>query len=273
MLKYQKLHSDVSRRPPPELEASAETFGRTSISLPRSTSSARRTQLIRSVGIATAGFLTVLFLAACDKSSPSSVGSTPKVTQKIDLNDLRSKAERGEAQAQKDLGTVYSKGELVKQSYREAAEWYRKAAEQGHAAAQHALGELYEAGQGVKRDEAEAAKWYRKAAEQGYALGQYSLAVLYVTGSGVTANEAEALKWYRLAAEQGDNRSEYNLGMRYKEGKGVAVDPIESFKWLTLSASHGLADAAKARDELKRTMTREQIAKGQQLADSAPVKK
>ena len=51
----------------------------------------------------------------------------------------------------------------------------RLRAERGDAAAQVQLGDAYDTGTGVKRDVAEAIKWYRKAAEQGNAEGQNSL--------------------------------------------------------------------------------------------------
>jgi hypothetical protein len=57
----------------------------------------------------------------------------------------------------------------VAQSYTEAAKWYRKAAEQGHAEAQVQLGVLYSNGLGVAANTAEATKWLLKAAEQGHA--------------------------------------------------------------------------------------------------------
>ena len=47
----------------------------------------------------------------------------------------------------------------------------RKAAEQGIAEAQSNLGLMYSDGLGVKQDYTEAAKWFRKAAEQGLANG------------------------------------------------------------------------------------------------------
>src|SRR4030095_15678393 len=91
----------------------------------------------------------------------------PEATEKPNLEATKAKAERGEAEAQKDLGKIYATGDLLKLDYKEAAKWYRLAADQGHAGAQRALGELYEAGQGVPRDLAEAAKWYRRAAGGG----------------------------------------------------------------------------------------------------------
>jgi TPR repeat protein/CHAT domain-containing protein len=52
------------------------------------------------------------------------------------------KAERGDAEAQFNLGLMYQKGEGVAQNDVEAAKWFRKAAEQGHAAASGSLGWL-----------------------------------------------------------------------------------------------------------------------------------
>jgi TPR repeat protein len=194
--------------------------------------------------------------------------SVPEAAKPVDLAGTRAKAERGDAAAQKELGAIYAHGQVVKQDYAAAARWYRAAADQGHAGAQTALGELYEAGQGVPHDEAAAAEWYRRAAEQGHVGGQYSLAVLYVLGRGVPKDLTEAVKWYRRAAGQGNALARYNLGMRYKDGDGVPADLVEAYAWLSLASEQGLEDAAKARDELKRRMTREQVAEGQRRANT-----
>jgi FOG: TPR repeat, SEL1 subfamily len=59
----------------------------------------------------------------------------------------------------------------------------RAKAEVGDAAAQVQLGDAYDIGAGVKRDVAEAVKWYRKAAEQGDAEGEYSLGGKYIVAN------------------------------------------------------------------------------------------
>jgi len=191
----------------------------------------------------------------------------------VDIATMQAEAERGEATAQFNLGSLYARGLAVTQSYTLAAKWYRLAADQGQAAAELALGELYEVGQGVKRDESEAAKWYHLAAEQGNPGAQYSLAALYVLGKGVTADAAEAIKWYRLAADQGDALAQFNLGMRYHEGRGIAAEPVQAYQWLSLAAAQGITDAAQARDALKGTMTRDQLAEGQRRASTFTPKK
>src|SRR5262245_16154132 len=52
-------------------------------------------------------------------------------------------AERGNAQAQNQVGDMYYDGKGVTQDYSEAVKWYRKAADQGNAPAQNALGFMY----------------------------------------------------------------------------------------------------------------------------------
>ena len=58
------------------------------------------------------------------------------------LDDLRRKAEQGDAQAQYELGRAYSIGKGAPKDKAEAAKWYRKAAEQGHAEAQYVMSGL-----------------------------------------------------------------------------------------------------------------------------------
>src|SRR6266581_1354767 len=75
-------------------------------------------------------------------------------------------------------------------------------AEAGDAESQVELGRRYDKGEGVVKDEVEAVKWYRKAAEQKLAEAQYNLGILYAHGEGVAKDEVEAIKWFRKATEQ-----------------------------------------------------------------------
>src|SRR5882672_7128534 len=97
------------------------------------------------------------------------------------VEEVKAKAEAGDAESQVELGRRYDKGEGVVKDQVEAVKWYRKAAEQNYAKAQYNLGVCYERGygcrDGVAEDDAEAVKWYRKAAEQNYAAAQYNLAI------------------------------------------------------------------------------------------------
>ena len=76
-------------------------------------------------------------------------------------------------------------------------------AEAGDAESQVELGRRYDKGAGVVKDHAEAAKWYRKAAEQNYVDAQYNLGLCYYLADAGTEDWAEVYKWLSLAARQG----------------------------------------------------------------------
>ena len=107
------------------------------------------------------------------------------------IEEVKAKAEAGDAESEVELGRRYDKGEGVVKDHAEAAKWYRKAAEQNLARGQYNLGICYEQGEGVAKDQAEAAKWFRKAAEQNSAPAQYNLGVCYE--QGVAKNQEEEL--------------------------------------------------------------------------------
>ena len=154
------------------------------------------------------------------------------------IEEVKPKAEAGDADSQVELALRYEKGEGVAKDQTEAVKvvsqsrrtkfrqgsnkpgcllrrrrrrdegsgrghkWFRKPAEQNYARAQYNLGVCFGAGAGVAKDPVEAAKWFRKAAEQNLAKAQYSLGVCYYKGEGVTKDQVEAMKWYRKAAER-----------------------------------------------------------------------
>lgn len=84
----------------------------------------------------------------------------------------------------------------------EAVARCRGAAEQGIAEAQTNLGVMYSIGQIVPRDDAEAVKWYWRAANQGLARAQYNLGVMYAKGQSVPHDDVLAYMWFSLAAAQ-----------------------------------------------------------------------
>ena len=86
-----------------------------------------------------------------------------------DLAGLRTKADQGDAEAQYNLGVMYSKGRGVPQHFKEAVRWYRLAADQGYAQAQVHLGFMYATGLGVSQDYTQAHMWYNLGASNGFA--------------------------------------------------------------------------------------------------------
>ena len=187
------------------------------------------------------------------------------------FRELRPLAERGNGEAQYNLGIMYRNGRGVPQDNAKAVGWFRKAAEQGVALAQYFLGVMYDNGEGVSQNYATAVKWYRKAAEQGYAGAQFDLGVMYNNGEGVLQDYAEAARWYRKAVEQGYGRALINLGFMYSKGQGVPQDYVQAHMWYNLAASRfppgeNHDQSVKNRDLVAEKMTPAQIAEAQRMA-------
>lgn len=117
-------------------------------------------------------------------------------------------------------------------------EW-QPLAEKGNVEAQFNLGLLYEYGLGVPQDGAAAARWYRRAAEQNDRKAQAYLGEMYAQGLVVPRDDAQALRWFRRAAELGDGASQYNVGMFYATGRGVAPSGVLAVAWLTVALENG----------------------------------
>ena len=178
------------------------------------------------------------------ESVPRKDGAAPGLVAASEADaQIREAAERGDAQAQNKLGTMYEYGEGVTKDYRQAALWYRRAAEQGFTLAQANLGAMYEYGDGVAQDYGQAVLWYGKAAEQGDAHGQNNLGLMYGAGRGVAQDDWQAALWYREAAEQGLAEAQHNLGVMYQFGRGVAQDDRQAVLWYREAAEQGYAQA------------------------------
>jgi uncharacterized protein len=151
-----------------------------------------------------------------------------------------------------------------------ALQLFQPLAEDGDASAQCNLGVMYEQGRGVAQNYREAMRWFRLAALQGDASAQSNLGVMYYKGRGIAQDYGEARKWYRMAAEQRNLEAQFNLGVMYEEGRGVAQDRVRAHMWFNLAAaisSDGNANlAAKSRDIMTKSLTREQLFRAQEMA-------
>ena len=120
-------------------------------------------------------------------------------TKDDQLSDLKAQAERGDAVAQFNLGSMYRKGEGVTQDYDEAFKWYRKAAEQGYAKAQFNLGLMYANGHGVAQDNVEAYMWLSiAAAEDKLSNKQLDSLKSNMTSTQIKEAESKAETWLAM---------------------------------------------------------------------------
>lgn len=170
------------------------------------------------------------------------------------LRILKPLAEAGNADAEYDLGTMYSDGHGVPRDTKEAAAWWQKAAAQGQPDAQFSLGFLllYGGGEGpdaVNSDPAAGLPWLEKAAAQGHASAEYFLGYLYWSGIVVPFDPQKALQYTIPAADQGRVDAQYQAGMILSRQPGVQ-NAIEAYKWFDLAARQNYPGAALSRDKL-----------------------
>ena len=95
-----------------------------------------------------------------------------------DWSRLRHRAERGDADAQFQLGNLYyapPESSGIPQSYRKAFELYWAAAQRGHATAQHNVGVMYVNGDYVPASLSEGYAWFMLSASNGDPAGQRRL--------------------------------------------------------------------------------------------------
>jgi len=161
------------------------------------------------------------------------------------LQWIQKAADAGNASAWYDLGVMYSNGMGVTTDMTKAMEYFRIGAEKGNSDCQTSMGLLYQAGDkipgGVNADPAEAARWYRMAADQDHTEAIFHLAQLYLMGQGVKQDDAEAVKWFRKGSELGSADAQWNLGKCYQVGQGVAKDNVQAYA-LWVAAIDGAED-------------------------------
>lgn len=190
------------------------------------------------------------------------------------IAEIKPKAEKGDAEAQFELGCCYEHGTGVGQDARAAALWFKRASQQNHPAATLAFACCYRDGFGVPPDGNKAKALYEKAAELGEASAYIELSKMYsaendnkdlaeaekVLLQALAAGnmdaycqlgrmfEAEgdmhkAAQFYEKAAENGDLQAQYDIGYMYKNGDGVKKDLEKGAKWMVLAAERGSAAA------------------------------
>ena len=92
-------------------------------------------------------------------STPRGTSATVISMAHDSLEEVRQRAERGDANAQLELGAAYASGKDNGQNYTEAVKWLTRSAEHGNVTAATSLGAFYWAGQGVTQDYVDAYMW------------------------------------------------------------------------------------------------------------------
>ncbi len=183
---------------------------------------------------------------------------------------VSSAANNGDAKAENELGLIFLHS--TPRDPESAMKWFKLSADQGYAPAQYNIGRMYGdwcakgRGKWNERNYAEALKWYQKAAEQNYPPAFTAIGTAYKEGHALTQSYKESLNWFRQAAAYNDPVAQYELGILYDGGHNFQANEPEAYKWFTLAAAQGHPLATKARDNVARKLTAEQLDEAQQRA-------
>tara|TARA_R100001244_G_scaffold96522_6_gene72262 strand:- start:30299 stop:31321 length:1023 start_codon:yes stop_codon:yes gene_type:complete len=140
-------------------------------------------------------------------------------------------------------------------------EW-RGPADKGDADAQFNLGQAYKLGRGVPQDLVQAENWYKKAADQGHlqASDNYGL-VLFQSN-----RRTEALPYLQASAQRGEPRAQYVLGTGHFNGDFVEKDWIKAYALMTRASAQQLPQATTNLAQMDRFIPIEDRRRAIQLA-------
>lgn len=192
------------------------------------------------------------FVAQVKSETPAlSQRLQPDTTLPPAIKDIEKKAFSGSAEAQHDIGAIYTAGHAgVKTDYARAAAWFTEAAVQGVANARYNLGVLYHQGLGVPKDIEQAIGWYTAAAVLKHPEAQYNLGIAHIEGIGTKYDPAAAAAYFQSAAKGGILEAAYNLGLIHENGLLGTIETDKALYWYKQAADRGSPEAAAAMAQL-----------------------
>jgi cell division septation protein DedD len=162
-------------------------------------------------------------------------------------------------------------------NYAGAVAIWRPLADKGDADAEFNLGQAYRLGRGVPINLAAAKTWFERAAAQGHVDAETTLGLLLFQNG----NQAEALKWLKQAAVRDEPRAQLVYGTALVNGDSVTQDPALGYAYVSRAAAQGLAPARETLEQLDKLLSAADRKRGRAmaadiathaLASNAPVK-
>ena len=150
--------------------------------------------------------------------------------------------------------------------YGTAAAIWRPLAEKGDPDAEFNLGQAYRLGRGVPINLGMAKSWFEKAAGSGHLDAETTLGLLLFQNG----EQADGIKWLRRAAEQGEPRALLVYGTALYNGDGVTQDRLLGYAFVSRSAQQGLKPAKDTLEELDGLMSEADRKKAMLLAAARP---
>ena len=160
---------------------------------------------------------------------------------------VRKAAEKGDPQAENNLGVSYILGLGTEKDVPTGIDWLNKAARQGDGTALSNLALLYHTGLGVPRDDAHAVDLYLQAAAKGESAT--TLAFMYCRGEGTQQNFQNAAALFASGANAGGTIDAYEAALASAIGRGAPVNlELACFFLLVATRFKGFALAVTAQN-------------------------
>lgn len=109
-------------------------------------------------------------------------------------------------------------------------------------------------------------EWFKKAAEAGSVAARYELGKAYLYGRGTPQHFQLAAEQLLQAAQAGHPEAQYLLARMYQNGQGGPPDLVHAYMWLNVAAANGHPTAAFERDQLRVSLSAEEIQRAQQMS-------
>jgi len=151
-----------------------------------------------------------------------------------------------------------------KADYAAAVAIWRPLAQRGDPDAEFNLGQAYRLGRGVPIDLPMAKIWFQKAADAGHLDAETTLGLLLFENGDHVAG----LKWLRRAADQGEPRALLVYGTALYNGDGVSQDRVLGYAYVSRAATQGLAPAKDTLAQLDSLMPEADRRKAMLLAQA-----
>jgi TPR repeat protein len=196
--------------------------------------------------------------------------------RKEQLQSAKTKAAKGDAEAQYTLSVAYRDGKDVEKSTALSEHWLVKAAAQDMPEAMADLAEIYDDGQGSPRNAQKAKALYMELAknkqeavtvvtrairaynnddydlafalakpyaDNGYDYAQNIIGKMYNFGRGVPTSKDKSLFYFKLASDAGFAEAQHNLGFLYEYSFN---NPAEAARWYQKAANQSHVRSLKS---------------------------
>ena len=150
----------------------------------------------------------------------------------------------------------------AKGDYDTAVDNWRPLAEKGDPDAQFNLGQAYRWGRGVTANLSAAQTWYERAAGSGQMDAQVILGLMLFQNG----DHAAGLRWLKAASEKGEPRAMLIYGTALYNGDSVPQDAVLGYAYVSRAAAQGLQAAKDTLAQLDKILPLEDRRKGVAIA-------